>query len=311
MPFHPAPPLPRRFADLMPFRRGGYELTRGRHAGLELHYIDHGPRERDAVLLVHGNPTWSFLWRKVIAALPDRRCVAPDLLGFGLSSKPGKQSDHSLDGHADAIAELVEALELERVLLVGQDWGGPICTSVAARLPDRVRGIVLANTSVFVPSSFKATPFHRFARMRGLAEVAFIGLGFPQSRLASVQGDRGSIAGIVARAYEWPLRRFRDRAGPLALARMVPDDIRHPTIDALRRGEEWLERFSGPVALVWGERDPILGRALDRLAQRLPQATVTRTAAGHFLQEEVPQALVSAIVDVWRRAEPTRPARSV
>jgi pimeloyl-ACP methyl ester carboxylesterase len=194
---------------------------------------------------------------------------------------------------------------------VGQDWGGPVCTSVAARLPDRVRGIVLANTSVFVPSSFKATRFHRFARMRGLAEVAFIGLGFPQSRLASVQGDRGSISGIVARAYEWPLRRFRDRAGPLALARMVPDDIRHPTVDALRRGAEWLERFSGPLALVWGERDPILGRTLDRLAQRLPQATVTRTSAGHFLQEEVPQALVSAIVDVWRRAEPTRPARSV
>ncbi len=311
MPFHPAPPLPRRFADLMPFRRGSYELTRGRHAGLEIHYVDQGPREREAVLLMHGNPTWSFLWRKVIAALPDRRCIAPDLLGFGLSSKLGRSSEHSLDGHADAIAELLEALELDRVVLVGQDWGGPVCTSVGARLPDRVRGLVLANTSVFVPSSFKATRFHRFARMRVLPELVFYGLGFPQRRLAVVQGDRGSIEGLVSRAYEWPLRRFRDRVGPLALARMVPDDIRHPTVDALRRGEAWLERFSGPVALVWGERDPILGRAIDRHAERLPQATVTRTPAGHFLQEEVPQALVTAIADVWRRAEPTRPARSL
>jgi cis-3-alkyl-4-acyloxetan-2-one decarboxylase len=91
---------------------------------------------------------------------------------------------------------------------------------------------------------------------------------------------------------------------------MVPDDIRHPTIDALRRGEAWIERFSGPVALVWGERDPILGRALDRHVRRLPHAAVTRTSAGHFLQEEVPQALVTAIGDVWRRAEATRPAVS-
>jgi len=307
MPFHPAPHLPRRFEQLLPFPRASYELGRGRHAGLELHYVDAGPRDADAVLLVHGNPTWSILWRKVIAALPERRCIAPDLLGFGLSSKLGRIEDHSLDGHADAIAELIEALQLRSVVLVGQDWGGPICASVGARLPDRVRGIVLANTSVFVPSNPRGTWFHRFARMRGISELAFIGAGFPQNVLWSTQGDRGSISGMIARAYRWPLRRFRDRIGPLALARMVPDDIRHPSIDALRRGEAWIEHFSGPIALVWGERDPILGRALDRHTTRLPHATVTRTQAGHFLQEEVPQALATAIADVWRRAEATRP----
>jgi haloalkane dehalogenase len=305
MPFHPAPPLPRRFAELLPFPRGSYELGRGRHAGRELHFVDAGPRDDDAVLLVHGNPTWSILWRKVIAALPDRRCVAPDLLGFGLSSKPTKESDHSLAGHADAIAELVEALHLTRVVLVGQDWGGPICASVGARLPDRIRGVVLANTSVFVPERPRGTLFHRFARTRGLAELAFIGLGFPQNLLWTTQGDRGSISGLVAKAYRWPLRRYRDRTGPLALARMVPDDVRHPSMDELRRGEAWIDRFAGPIALVWGERDPLLGRALDRHVRRLPHAAVTRTSAGHFLQEEVPQALVTAIGDVWRRAEAT------
>jgi len=307
MPFHPAPPLPSRIAQMMPFSRASYELGRGRHAGLEMHYVDAGPRDRDAVVMIHGNPTWSLLWRKVILGLPDRRCVAPDLLGFGLSSKLAHIGDHSVDGHADSIAELIDALQLERVLLVGQDWGGPLVTSVGARLsatdPKRVRGVVLANTSVLVPERPRGTLFHRFARMRGVSELAFIGLGMPQNALWSVQHDRGSIGGKVAAAYRWPLRRFRDRAGPLALARMVPDDLRHPSIDPLRRGQAWIESFAGPVALVWGRNDPLLGKALGRHRRALPNATVTETDAGHFLQEEVPDALATAIADVWRRGE--------
>lgn len=307
MPFHPAPALPRRLEELLPFPRASYELARGRHAGREIHYVDAGPRSRDAVVLVHGNPTWSLLWRKVIAALPDHRCIAPDLLGFGLSSRLPRIADHSVDGHADALVELLEALELRRIVLVGQDWGGPLVACIGARIPDRIRGLVLANTSVIVPERPRGTLFHRFARLRGVSELAFVGLGFPQNMLWAVQGDRGSIRGEIAAAYRWPLRRFRDRTGPLALARMVPDDLRHPSVDALRRGQAWVERFGGPTALVWGTRDPILGRALARHERLLPRAAVTITSAGHFLQEEVPDALAAAIVDTWTRAEPARP----
>lgn len=303
MPFHPAPPLPARIAALLPFPRADYELTRGRHAGLELHYLDAGPRDAEAVFLVHGNPTWSLLWRKVMLGLPHRRCIAPDLLGFGLSSKPRRIEEHSVDGHADALCELIEALQLRRVLLVGQDWGGPLCAAIGARMPERVRGLVLGNTSVLVPERPRGTWFHRFARIRGVSEVAFIGLGLPQRAMWTMQHDRGSIGGRVAHAYRWPLRRLADRIGPLALARLVPDDLRHPSIDALRRGQRWVEGFTGPMALVWGTNDPILGRALPRHRAAFPRATVTVTEAGHFLQEEVPDVLAAAIDGVWQRGE--------
>jgi pimeloyl-ACP methyl ester carboxylesterase len=307
MPFHPAPPLPARIAALLPFPRINYELTRGRHAGLELHVLDAGPRDAEAVFLVHGNPTWSLLWRKVMLGLPHRRCVAPDLLGFGLSSKPRRIEEHSVDGHADALCELIEALQLRRVLLVGQDWGGPLCAAIGARMPERVRGLVLGNTAVLVPERPRGTWFHRFARVRGVSEFAFIGLGLPQRAMWTMQHDRGSIGGRVAAAYRWPLRRLVDRIGPLALARMVPDDLRHPSIDALRRGQRWAEGFTGPMALVWGTNDPILGRALPRHRAAFPRASVTVTDAGHFLQEEVPDVLAAAIDGVWRRGDASGP----
>ena len=106
----------------------------------------------------------------------------------------------------------------------------------------------------------------------------------------------------MARAYRWPLRSWRDRVAPLALARMVPNSPDHPSVPALRRGEAWARSFTGPVALVWGLRDPILGSALRHVARIYPEAPVTRTGAGHFLQEEVPEALSEAVEDIDRRA---------
>lgn len=259
-------------------------------------------------MLFHGNPTWSFLWRKVIAELPDLRCVAPDLLGFGLSSRLSHVGDHSLQGHIDAMVELIEALDLRRFVIVGQDWGGPIGIGVGARLPERVAGVVLANTSVLVPRRPRGTAFHRFARLPVLSDLVFRGLGFPQNVLFAVQGDRRSIRGDVAAAYRWPLRRLRDRAGPLGLARMVPNSDQHPSIGTMLIGQEWIQSYAGPMALVWGTSDPILGRALKRQRKAFPRAPVTVTDAGHFLQEEVPRALGTAVHDVATRAAGPRGA---
>jgi haloalkane dehalogenase len=306
VPLHPAPDLPRRFAELLPFRRGSCELVRGPDAGREIHYVDEGERDAPAVLMLHGNPTWCVLWRKVIAALPGYRCVAPDLLGFGLSSKLPRITDHTVVRHVDAIVQLVHELALERFVLVGQDWGGPVGAGVGAALPDRIAGIVLGNTSVLVPERPRGTLFHRFARVPIVSDVVFRGLGFPQNLLWTTQGDRRSIRGRVAAAYRWPLRRLSDRIGPLALARMVPDSPAHPSIDPLRAAERWIRSFAGPMALVWGTRDPILGRALRRHERAFPRAIVTVTDAGHFLQEEVPEAIAAAIADVVRRADLAR-----
>jgi cis-3-alkyl-4-acyloxetan-2-one decarboxylase len=294
------PELPAWLADLLPLRRRASVLA----DGSQIHRIDHGEPDAPAVLLLHGNPTWSFLWRDVIARLPGLRCVAPDLLGFGLSSRLALH-EHSVERHARALAELVEALGLRRFVLVGQDWGGALGPVLAARMPERVVGVVLGNTSVVLPPRPRGTWFHRFARTPVVSDLAFRGLGFPQNALWVAQGDRRSIRGPVARAYRWPLRRLSDRSGPLALARMVPDSLEHPSIAPLRRGEAWLREFvaaGGPLALVWGERDPILGRALARHERAFPTASVTRTQAGHFLQEEVPEALAAAIREVARRA---------
>ena len=297
--FHPAPELPTWLARMLPQRRRCYTLERGEDRGRTLHFIDEGAGPD--VLLLHGNPTWSFLWREVIARLGGLRCVAPDLLGFGLSDKPTAR-EHSVDRHADALAELVIALGLRDLVLVGQDWGGPLAAALGARLPERISGLVLANTSVLVPRRPRGTWFHRLARVPVLAELLFHGLGLPQSALWLAQGDRGSIAGEVAAAYRGPLRRRAERAGPLALARMVATSSEHPSLPALRRGEAWVRGFTGPMALVWGERDPLLGAVLRRHVEAFPNASVTRTQAGHFLQEEVPATLAGAVRDVVARA---------
>ncbi len=230
-----APPLPGWLAAALPVARGLYTLERGPDAGRHLHFIDEGGPDAPAVVLLHGNPTWSFVWRKVIAALPGRRCVAPDLLGLGLSSMLPRERDHDLDRHADALVALLDALALPRYVLVGQDWGGPMLTAIGARRPERVAGVVLANTSVLLPDRPRSTAFHRLARRRVLAPLLFRGLGLPQSMLWIAQGDRRSLRGdTAARAYRWPLRRRADRVAPLALARMVPDGPDHPSVAPLR-----------------------------------------------------------------------------
>lgn len=298
MPFASPPSLPSFLASLLPVRRRAYRLERGVDAGKIVHFIDHGPERARPVLLIHGNPTWSFLWRKVILGLPEMRCIAPDLLGFGFSDRLARIEEHSVDRHADAIVELVMALDLQGLVLVGQDWGGPIAARVGSIVPERIAAVVLGNTSVLVPSRPRGTLFHRFARVPVVSDLVFRGLGFPQKALASVQGDRSSIAGLVARAYTYPLRGFADRVGPLALARMVPDGPSHPSVPALKKGEAWICSFGGPMALVWGERDPILGKALKRHQEAFPKAAVTITQAGHFLQEEVPDEFTLAIEEV-------------
>jgi pimeloyl-ACP methyl ester carboxylesterase len=305
LPFTAPPALPGWLSAMMPLRRCAYALEQGPDATRRIHFVDDGDRDAPAVVMLHGNPTWCFLWRKVIAALPRMRCVAPDLLGLGLSSVLPAIADHSIDRHADALVELLDALALPRYVLVGQDWGGPMLTAVGVRRPERVAGVVLANTAVIVPERPRGTAFHRFARLPVISDLVFRVLPFPEATMWSVQGDRRSLLyGKEAAAYRWPLRRRRDRIAPLALARMVPDGPDHPSMAPLRRGQAWIERFEGPMALVWGTRDPILGSALARHEAAFPRAPVTTTAAGHFLQEEVPRALAAAIEDVVARAAP-------
>lgn len=284
----------------------GFERTLVDVGGRRLHVMQRGAGT--PVLLLHGNPTWGFLWRRVAAELRDEplRLIVPDLAGLGFSDRP-RTAEHTLDNHARWLGGLLDTLDVERLIFVGQDWGGPIGLRALADRPGLARGLVLLNTVVAPPRpGFRPTAFHRFARLPLVSNVAFRLLGFPQIALHRVQGDPRSIQGDVARAYRFPLRGWRRNAAPLALARMVPDGPAHATVEPLRRCQSYFEGFDGPLAVVWGQRDPVLGRVLGFIEKLRPDAHVTRTAAGHFLQEEVPREIAAAIVDTARRAACSR-----
>jgi haloalkane dehalogenase len=297
----PAPAVPPWLAEMILFDRYSVHIGDAR-----LHVMEAGDPRGQPVLMLHGNPSWSFLWRKVATALtgggPPLRLVMPDLLGLGLSDKPRDPHVHTIDHHGDLIGRLIDALALDRLIFVGQDWGGPIGLRALADRPQRLAGLVILNTVLGPPRpGFKPTAFHRFAALPILPDLVFRGLGLPQGALHFAQGDRRSIRGAVARAYRYPLRGLANNVAPLALARMVPDGPSHFSIPALVRCQELATSFRGPTAIVWGDRDPILGRARSHIERLLPHARVTRTQAGHFLQEEVPAEIAAAIRDVATR----------
>ena len=298
MPHLPAPPLPDWITrQLPPLDR--YAIDVGGH---RMHVMEAGVGQ--PVLLVHGNPTWGFLYRKVIRALDLTRfrVIVPDLVGLGLSDKPANPHSHSLEAHIAWMGRLIDALALRDLIVAGQDWGGPIAFGAAARRADRVRGLVVMNTVISPPKAgFRPTAFHRFARLPVVSDVAFRLLGFPQLGMSLAQGDRLSISPAAAAAYWWPLRDPRTNLAPLALARIVPDREEHPSNPALARVHTFVKGFRGPTAIVWGDRDPVLGSVRGWVERNLPDALVTRTRAGHFLQEEVPEDIARAITAVADR----------
>jgi len=299
------PPLPAWLRALFPdaMRRRMVDVGDGQ----AMHVAEWGDPGATPVVMVHGNPSWGLLYRKVVAELVERgaglRLVVPDLIGLGLSTKPRDPDVHTLVQHGAWLGRMIDALALDELILVVQDWGGPIAMSAVRDRLDRVAALVILNTVLGPPRpGFKPTAFHRFARMPVISDLVFKVGGFPQNLMAFAQGDRSSILGKNLFGYVWPLRHVRDRAAPLALARMVPDSLDHPSVPELERCQDALLAFTGPVALVWGDRDPILGRVITHLERLLPRAEVTHTAAGHFLQEEVPGPIADAIVSVAAHA---------
>jgi haloalkane dehalogenase len=134
-----------------------------------------------------------------------------------------------------------------------------------------------------------------------ISDLAFRVLPLPQAALHLAQGDKSSIRGNIARAYRYPLRHMGDRVAPLATARMAVDRMGHPSIAALEECAAFVSSFEGPKAMVWGRRDPVLARALKRTKALLGDPPVTETQAGHFLQEEVPDEIAAAVLDVSAR----------
>jgi pimeloyl-ACP methyl ester carboxylesterase len=263
-----------------------------------MHYAERG--RGDPVLCLHGNPTWSFLYREFLLGLSDRnRVVAPDLIGFGLSEKPSDPGDYSIEGHVEDVSALVEALDLRNLTLVMQDWGGPIGLGVAMRHPERVRALVVMNTIGFAPSGDGWMPLPlRLVRAPILGEQLVQGLGmfnrvFVPAGIA--REDRRTPETL--RAYREVQGSWDARAGTLAFPRLIPVTPDDPATRLLERSGRFLDGFEGPVLIVWGMRDPVFGPALlGQWRERLPGAPVLELAdAGHYLQEDAADRIVPRI----------------
>ncbi|MEX3017617.1 alpha/beta fold hydrolase [Gymnodinialimonas hymeniacidonis] len=284
--------------DEYPFASHFIDTPMGR-----MHYLDEGAHTGGStVLAVHGNPSWSFLYRVLVKGLSsDRRVVVPDHIGFGLSDKPDDEHAYTLKAHIDHLEDLVLKLDLTNITLVMQDWGGPIGLGVAARHPDRIKALVVMNTFGFYPpvdgmdpEALKLPPPLLMMRSKGLGDFMVRRLGFFERQVMTM-ATATRRNGPVKAAYRDVFRSSADRAGVMAFPRMIPTNTRHPAAKILlEETGPYVEQFDGPAHIFWGLKDPLIPiGALAAWKKRLPQAGVTEfETARHYLQDDEPEALV-------------------
>jgi len=264
---------------------------------IRLHYVDEGPADAAPLLFAHGNPTWSYLWRRPIAELSSRghRCVAFDHMGFGRSDKPPQLSAYSLQRHVDNALALIDALDLSDVTLVAHDWGGPIGLGALLERSDRLTGLVLMNTWAWELPSF-LPPFLREFRTEGLGEILALGGNL---FVESIPGGmrRRDADPLMMEAYRAPFPDYWSRAGTLAFQRDIPLTERDRSAPLMASIHERLPDVAVPVLLVWGMRDPVFQPVfLEQWRELFPAAgTVELTDASHFVVEDRPDAVTDAI----------------
>ena len=266
--------------------------------GLKVHVVETG--EGFPIFLMHGNPTSGFLYRKVVEKLPlDKvRVIMPTSLGLGFSSKI-PASEHTVENHIYWINKVLKELELKELVYAGQDWGGPIGMGALSLSPELLKGAVLLNTGFNAPkANADLSPAHAIVKTPVLGEILLEVVFSIFERLESVQGNPDSWTTEVAELYGRPVYESGNSKAPLAMMRMVPDGPNHQSAPSMRRIEEYVNTLEIPAEIVWGENDPILGRALPIMQQNFPNARLTKTTAGHFLQEEVPNEIAEALIRV-------------
>ncbi len=285
-----------RFRDLpgYPFAPHYVELS----GGLRVHAVDEGPRDGAPVLMLHGEPSWSYLYRKMVPVLAAAglRAVAPDLVGFGRSDKPAAIADYSYGGHVAWMAQWLERMDLRGVTLVCQDWGSLIGLRLAAEHPERFARIVVANGTLPLGRSGVPLAFHLWRAFATWSPV------FPASRIvASACVSR--LPPAVAAAYDAPFPSRAYQAGARAFPRLVPTRESDPAVPANRKAWEALGRWEKPFLTLFGKNDPILGRQDGPLQRQVPGARGQpheRFWGGHFVPEDRGDYLAERIV-AWLR----------
>ncbi|MFU8814564.1 MAG: haloalkane dehalogenase [Pseudomonadales bacterium] len=306
------------------------EVDDGEGGRLRIHYVDAGPRDGEVLLCMHGQPTWCYLYRKMIPLLTaaGHRVIAPDLVGFGRSDKPAARSDYSYARHVHWQQGLLHALDLNDITLVCQDWGGLIGLRVLTANVDRFARVVVANTGLpdangLAPEMakpmrdlFAGIPALPPAQMAAKLQENEFGAGFmywikycaeyPDLVISDVirLSAMGELSDAQARAYDAPFPTEAYKQGARQFPSLVPIFPDDPAIADNRAAWAVLERFDKPLLTAFSDRDPVTAGAHKRFQESVPgarnQPHVTIEGAGHFLQEDEPAALSNAIVDFCR-----------
>jgi haloalkane dehalogenase len=305
--------------------------------GVRLHYVDEG--EGPVIWMMHGMPMWSYVYRKLIPPLvaAGYRCIAPDLMGFGLSDKPKEEGAHTLQRHVSLMTRLIEHLGLRQLVVMGQDWGGPIGLRYAIEHKENVRGLVLLNTFV---QRFPANARER--RMRDIITCPLPGIYsflFKNGRFSSIvvkqldvfrkfvwlkwrtgnpskalgAGFRRPVDPRVMQNYLLPHGKPSERAGIAAFAKLIPDRADHPNAAYIDRIRTELEHWDIPVLVVWPDGDmawkPDEGR---RIADMVPRGEFYLVRnAGHYVQEDAGEEVAHRVVQFMNlRVRPNQSAAS-
>jgi haloalkane dehalogenase len=285
------------FSNLPDF---GYTPRYADVGGLRLAYVEAGPPDGEPVLLLHGEPSWSFLYRKVVAVLAAAglRAIAADLIGFGRSDKPVEIGDHNYARHVEWMrAFAFDRLALRAVTLVGQDWGGLIGLRLVAEHPDRFARVVAANTGL--PTGDQPMP-EVWLRFR---EVVRTAKSLSVSRLVQ-SGCQTKLPGAVLAAYDAPFPDEIFTAGVRALPGLLPTSPDDPASQANRAAWTRLSAWDKPFLVAFSDHDPITGAMGPVLKRAVPGAAGIEhpviKGAGHFLQEDAGDELGAVIADFIR-----------
>jgi haloalkane dehalogenase len=264
--------------------------------GLRIHYVDEGPRDAQPVLMLHGEPTWSYLYRKMIPVVAGAglRAIAPDLVGFGRSDKPAARDDYSFANHVRWTLGFMDALALNDVTIVGQDWGSLIGLRLVAENPDRFARVVIANG--FLPTG-DVPPNDDWFKFRDATQKAEV---FDVPRFVQ-SGCESTLTPEIRAAYDAPFPEERYKIGARTFPLLVPASPDDPSAPANRAAWDVLSKWEKPFLTAFSDKDKIF-KGLDTFLQKIVPGTAgqphtTITDAGHFLQEDKGEDLARAIVE--------------
>lgn len=283
-----------------PFAPHYLNVPDGEDGRLRIHYVDEGPKEAEPVLLMHGEPSWSYLYRKMIpiSVQAGYRAVAPDLVGFGRSDKPADRNDYTYQRHVDWMQDWLERMDLKGITLFGQDWGGLIGLRLVTNHPDRFARVVVANTGLPTgdhPITDAFLKWRKFSIETPEFPVGFIVSG----------GCKTILPAEVIAAYDAPFPDESYKEGARIFPSLVPVTPDDPAAAHNRKAWEVLQKFEKPFLTAFSDADPIT-RGGEKVFQKLVpgakgQPHVIIKGGGHFLQEDCGEELARGIVEFMAR----------